>query len=93
MCDGRQRVPVFGMDMRKRPGDVGEVDTAGDGLLATFDGPAATIRCARAIQSADRAVGLSTRAGVHCGEVERAGRAQDHHERNAMQKLRAKGFL
>jgi pimeloyl-ACP methyl ester carboxylesterase/class 3 adenylate cyclase len=52
-----------------------EVDTAGDGLLATFDGPAAAIRCARAIQSADRAVGLSTRAGVHCGEVERAGRA------------------
>jgi pimeloyl-ACP methyl ester carboxylesterase len=52
-----------------------EVDTAGDGLLATFDGPAAAIRCARAIQSADRAMGLSARAGVHCGEVERAGPA------------------
>ena len=30
MCDRRQRVPVFGMDVRKRPGDVGEVDAAGD---------------------------------------------------------------
>jgi hypothetical protein len=30
MCDRRQRMPVFGMDMRKRPGDVGEVDAAGD---------------------------------------------------------------
>jgi len=30
MCDRRQRVPVFGMDMRKCPGDVGEVDAAGD---------------------------------------------------------------
>src|SRR5712692_1512836 len=52
-----------------------EVDTAGDGLLATFDGPAGAIRCARAIQHADRGIGLSARAGVHCGEVERAGRA------------------
>src|SRR4029450_220541 len=30
MCDRRQRVPVFGMDMRKCPGDVGQVDAAGD---------------------------------------------------------------
>jgi class 3 adenylate cyclase len=52
-----------------------EVDAAGDGLLATFDGPARAIRCARAIQRADRGIGLSSRAGVHCGEVERAGRA------------------
>lgn len=51
-----------------------EIDTAGDGLLATFDGPASAIRCASAIQRADRANGLSSRAGVHCGEVERAGR-------------------
>lgn len=48
-----------------------KVGTAGDGLLATFDGPAAAIRCARAIQSHDRSIGLSSRAGVHCGEVER----------------------
>ena len=52
-----------------------EVDSAGDGLLATFEGPAGAIRCAGAIQKLDRAIGLSTRAGVHCGEVERAGRA------------------
>jgi class 3 adenylate cyclase len=50
-----------------------EVNAAGDGLLATFDGPAAAIRCARAIQSHDRSIGLSARAGVHCGEVERVG--------------------
>src|SRR5579863_1315993 len=51
-----------------------EINTAGDGLLATFDGPAAAVRCAQAIQGADHAIGLSARAGVHCGEVERAGR-------------------
>jgi class 3 adenylate cyclase/pimeloyl-ACP methyl ester carboxylesterase len=50
-----------------------EVSTTGDGLLATFDGPAAAIRCARAIQGGDRAIGLACRAGVHCGEVERVG--------------------
>ena len=52
-----------------------EIDTAGDGLLATFDGPAGAIRCALAIQRGDRSLGLSTRGGVHCGEVERSGRA------------------
>jgi class 3 adenylate cyclase len=49
-----------------------EVDAAGDGLLATFEGPAAAIRCARAIQRLDRSISLSSRAGVHCGEVERS---------------------
>lgn len=52
-----------------------EVDTAGDGLLATFDGPARAVRCARAIQKGDRNVGLAARAGVHTAEVERAGSA------------------
>lgn len=52
-----------------------QVDTAGDGLLATFDGPARAIRCALAIQRADRALGLAARAGVHTGEVERSGDA------------------
>lgn len=47
-----------------------EVDTAGDGFLATFDGPARAIRCARAICDALRSVGLEIRAGVHTGEVE-----------------------
>lgn len=52
-----------------------EIDTAGDGLFATFDGPARAIRCARAIQLADRAIGLTGRAAVHTAEVERAGAA------------------
>jgi predicted ATPase/DNA-binding NarL/FixJ family response regulator len=52
-----------------------EIDIAGDGLLATFDGPALAIKCAWAIQRADRGLGLMSRAGVHCGEVERAGHA------------------
>lgn len=52
-----------------------EIDTAGDGLLATFDGPARAIRCARSIEASDRAIGLTGRAGVHTAEVERAGSA------------------
>jgi class 3 adenylate cyclase len=49
-----------------------EVDTAGDGFLATFDGPARAVRCARAIQQAVRELGLEVRAGLHTGEVELA---------------------
>ena len=49
------------------------VDTAGDGLLATFEAPGEAIRCAWDIQRSDRRLGLPTRASVHCGEVERAG--------------------
>jgi pimeloyl-ACP methyl ester carboxylesterase len=52
-----------------------EVDTAGDGLLARFDGPARAIRCAREIQAEARALDLSLRAGVHTGEVELAGQS------------------
>ena len=44
---------------------------AGDGLFATFGGPARAIRCAVAIRSDATAVGLRLRAGVHAGEVER----------------------
>ncbi|MGH3081022.1 MAG: alpha/beta fold hydrolase [Gaiellaceae bacterium] len=47
-----------------------EVDTAGDGFLATFDGPARAVRCARAIQEALAQLGLDVRAGLHTGEVE-----------------------
>jgi pimeloyl-ACP methyl ester carboxylesterase len=47
-----------------------EVDTAGDGFLATFDGPARAIRCARAMCDALRTLGLEIRAGIHTGEVE-----------------------
>jgi class 3 adenylate cyclase len=49
------------------------VDTAGDGLLATFDGPARAVRCAFAIRAAVEALGLEVRAGVHTGEVELGG--------------------
>jgi pimeloyl-ACP methyl ester carboxylesterase len=51
------------------------VDTAGDGFLATFDGPARAIRCAQAVTEAVRDIGLEVRAGVHTGEVERMGAA------------------
>jgi class 3 adenylate cyclase len=50
-----------------------EVATAGDGFLATFDGPARAVRCAQAITEAVRPLGLEVRAGVHTGEVELAG--------------------
>jgi class 3 adenylate cyclase len=47
-----------------------EVDTAGDGFFATFDGPARAVRCAEAIVEAVRPLGLELRAGGHTGEVE-----------------------
>jgi class 3 adenylate cyclase len=50
-----------------------EVDTTGDGLLATFAAPAPALHCAVAIQNAARAEGLQIRAGVHVGEVETVG--------------------
>ena len=49
-----------------------EVDTAGDGFFATFDGPARAIRCAQAIVHAVRPLDLEVRAGLHTGEVELA---------------------
>jgi pimeloyl-ACP methyl ester carboxylesterase/class 3 adenylate cyclase len=50
-----------------------EVDTAGDGLFATFDGPARAIRCAAAMTREAKALGLALRAGLHTGEVEATG--------------------
>jgi class 3 adenylate cyclase len=47
-----------------------EVDTAGDGFFASFDGPARAIRCARAISDSLRELGLDVRAGLHTGECE-----------------------
>jgi class 3 adenylate cyclase len=47
-----------------------EVDTAGDGFFATFDGPARGVRCAQAIAGAVKDLGIEVRAGVHTGEVE-----------------------
>ena len=50
-----------------------EIDTAGDGFLANFDGPARAIRCAVAAVDAVRPLGLEIRAGVHTGECEIVG--------------------
>ncbi len=48
-----------------------EVDTAGDGFLARFDGPARAIRCGIAIRDSLRALGIEIRVAIHTGEVER----------------------
>jgi class 3 adenylate cyclase len=50
-----------------------EVKTTGDGILATFDGPARAIRCAERIHSGARRVGIDVRAGLHTGEIEMRG--------------------
>jgi pimeloyl-ACP methyl ester carboxylesterase len=50
-----------------------EVDTAGDGFLASFDGPARAVRCACAIGDAVRPLGIEVRAGLHTGECEVMG--------------------
>jgi class 3 adenylate cyclase len=50
-----------------------EVKTAGDGLLATFEGPALALSCARGLCQAAEREGLQIRVGVHVGEVERVG--------------------
>jgi class 3 adenylate cyclase/pimeloyl-ACP methyl ester carboxylesterase len=47
-----------------------EVDTAGDGFFATFDGPVRALRCASAIMKSVGSLGLQVRAGLHIGECE-----------------------
>jgi pimeloyl-ACP methyl ester carboxylesterase len=47
-----------------------EVDTAGDGFFASFDGPARAIRCAQAIREAVQPLGVELRTGLHTGECE-----------------------
>jgi pimeloyl-ACP methyl ester carboxylesterase len=47
-----------------------EVDTAGDGFLATFDGPARAVQCACVVRDTVRELGIEIRAGLHTGEVE-----------------------
>ena len=50
-----------------------EIQTTGDGFLATFDGPARAIRCARSVVDAVHGIGLQVRAGIHTGEIELMG--------------------
>jgi class 3 adenylate cyclase len=50
-----------------------EINTTGDGFVASFDGPARAIRCAVAISEAMRPLGLEVRAGLHSGECEVRG--------------------
>jgi class 3 adenylate cyclase len=50
-----------------------ELDSAGDGVLAAFDGPARAVRCACAVGESVKALGLAVRAGVHTGECEVLG--------------------
>src|SRR5215218_9909522 len=50
-----------------------ELNTAGDGFLATFDGPARAVACAVSIRDAARALGLQIRFGLHTGELEMQG--------------------
>jgi class 3 adenylate cyclase len=49
------------------------VKNTGDGILATFDGPARAIRCARAIVTGVKSLGIEVRAGLHTGEIELRG--------------------
>jgi class 3 adenylate cyclase len=46
-----------------------EINTTGDGFVATFDGPARAVRCAQAIVEAVRPLGIEVRAGLHTGEI------------------------
>lgn len=50
-----------------------EINTAGDGFIATFDGPARAVRCAGAMRNALQPLGIDIRAGVHTGEIELDG--------------------
>ncbi len=50
-----------------------EIDTAGDGFLASFDSPASAIRCARAVHGAVREIGMDLRIGLHTGECDVVG--------------------
>lgn len=75
--DGRWRELLVGHDavVAAQLGRFGgrHVKSVGDGILATFDGPARGIRCARAICEATRGLGLTVRAGLHTGEIEVIG--------------------
>ena len=55
-----------------------EIDATGDGMLATFDGPARAVRCAAAIVRSVREIGLEVRTGVHTGEIQQTVRRGGH---------------
>jgi class 3 adenylate cyclase len=67
---GRQRA-IVRRELDRHQGR--EIDTAGDGFLATFDGPARAVRCACVARDAVRELGIEIRAGLHTGEVEVLG--------------------
>jgi class 3 adenylate cyclase len=75
--DGRWRDLLDRHDRRVRT-QIGrfrghEVNTAGDGFLATFDSPSRAIECARAIRESLQPLGIDIRAGIHTGEIEVRG--------------------
>ena len=71
----RELLETFQEDVRRQLGAFRgrEIDTAGDGFLAAFDGPARAIRCAQGIRQAARSLGVEIRAGLHTGECEVMG--------------------
>jgi class 3 adenylate cyclase len=74
--------PVVRSELASFDGD--EVDTAGDGFYATFEGPAAAVRCAQAIVRKVPELGIEIRAGVHVGECEVIdGTSADPRQRSA----------
>jgi class 3 adenylate cyclase/pimeloyl-ACP methyl ester carboxylesterase len=74
----REMLEQFYMVMRRELGRFRgrEVDTAGDGVFAVFDGPARAIRCAGRIRDAVRAIGIELRMGLHAGECQMGGGAK-----------------
>ncbi len=62
---------IVDQELRQHRGK--KIKTTGDGLLATFDGPARGVRCAQAICDAVRPLGVEVRAGLHAGEIELLG--------------------
>lgn len=56
-----------------------EVNTAGDGFVATFNSPSAAIACAADVVGAVRVLGIEVRVGIHAGEVEVRGARKGHH--------------
>jgi class 3 adenylate cyclase len=71
----REMLDRFDVTVRRQLRRFGgvEVNTTGDGFVATFDGPARAVACAGAIRDGSRQLGLEVRTGVHTGEIERRG--------------------